>query len=84
MPEQCAYDRKRQTIGQREARKAVPEIVLPDIRQARFLAHQSPDRLRPAISACARIIEKDLGWMQSRQAFENFQDLRRDRPDRPA
>ena len=81
MPEQCTDDRERQTIGQSKTRETVPEIVLPDIHEARFLAHKSPDRLRSAIRACARIVEKDPGWVQSRQTFENIQDLRRDRPD---
>jgi len=34
--EQCADDRERQAVGLRETRKAVPEVMLPDIGQARF------------------------------------------------
>jgi len=43
--EQCADDRERQAVGLRETRKAVPEVMLPDIGQARFgvLVHRNID-----------------------------------------
>lgn len=61
MTEQCADDRERQAAGETKTRKTVSEVMLPDIRQARFFARKSPDRPRSATRACARIVEKDPG-----------------------